>query len=315
MPAGMVAVPAGTAVRVEVPATTANLGPGFDSIGLALGVFDRLEVTVTDEPGLVIDVEGQGADTVPHDESHLVYRTMVRAWGDLGVEVPEGLRLSCHNTVPHASGMGSSSAAIVSGIVAAQALSRANSDGELLDLDWVNSLAALLEGHPDNSSACVYGGFTVSWSEDPEQGTRTLCLPVHPDLEPVVFNRAAQLSTATARSVLPAQVRLADAAANSARTALLSLAVTAHPAYLLEATRDYLHQEPRRRSYAASMELVDRLRAAGHAAAISGAGPSVCALTTRDRAAEVAGFAGEEWTALRPGVPAVGARAEVLARP
>ena len=305
----------GASVRVRVPASSANLGPGFDSVGCALGVWDDCTATVLDEPGLVVEVAGEGAGAVPLDESHLVHRAMRAAWTDLGVEPPVGLRLDCTNAVPHGRGMGSSATAIVTGIVAAVGLVAACGEDPAagIDLEGCNSLAARLEGHPDNASASVYGGVTLSWSD--EDGTTTVRLPVHPDVVPVVLAPDVQLSTARARSVLPQQVRLADAAANSARAALLAHAVGAAPEYLLEATRDWLHQEARRSSYAASMALVDALRADGHAAAISGAGPSVIVLGVRARAGEVLGHAPDGWQVLTPGIPEGGARLEVLATP
>ena len=305
----------GTSVRVRVPASSANLGPGFDSVGCALGVVDVCTATVVDAPGLVVTVEGEGAGTVPLDEGHLVHRAMRVAWAELDVDAPAGLRLECRNAVPHGRGMGSSATAIVTGIVAAHALVAASAgagDG-VVDLGAANSLAARLEGHPDNASASVYGGVTLSWTED--EATTTVRLPLHPDVEPVVFAPDAQLSTARARSVLPQQVRLADAASNSARAALLSHALSYDPALLLEATRDWLHQEARRPSYPESMALVDALRAAGHAAAVSGAGPSVLVLTTRDDVARVAAFGPPGWAVLTPGIPDEGARVEVLATP
>ncbi|GGL42018.1 homoserine kinase [Phycicoccus endophyticus] len=303
----------GAAVEVEVPASSANLGPGFDSVGCALGVWDRCRVTVTPEPGLVVTVEGEGAGAVPLDESHLVLRAMRAAWAEVGVDVPGGLRLECHNAVPHGRGMGSSATAIVTGIVAALGLaSTAQGDPGVVDLDAASALAARLEGHPDNASASVYGGVTLSWT-DPTGAASTVRLPVHADLEPVVFAPPSQLSTARARSVLPQQVRLADAAANSARAALLAYAVGAAPQHLLEATRDWLHQEARRGSYPESMALVDRLRAAGHAAAISGAGPSVLVLTPRPRVDAVRAHAPSGWRVLAPGIPEHGAVLRVLA--
>ncbi len=306
----------GVGVEVRVPASSANLGPGFDSVGCALGVWDTCRATVTDEPGLVVTVTGEGAGAVPLDATHLVHRAMQVAWSELGVEPPTGLSLDCRNEVPHGRGMGSSATAIVTGIVAAQGLhdlSRGRR-GDDVDLGFANSLASRLEGHPDNASASVYGGATLSWTDDDGAGTTTVHLPVHPDVEPVVFAPDVQLSTAKARSVLPQQVRLADAAANSARAALLAHALGAAPEHLLAATREWLHQEARRSSYAGSMALVDRLRSAGHAAAISGAGPSVLVLALRDRVDEVCAHADEGWRVLTPGIPAHGARVEVVSR-
>ncbi|WP_404381393.1 homoserine kinase [Knoellia locipacati] len=302
----------GQSVTLRVPASSANLGPGFDSVGLALGVWDRCRATVLGSHGLEITVAGEGAGAVPTDSTHLVYRSLVHAFEDLGEEAPTGLRFECENAVPHGRGLGSSATAIVTGIAVAHAL-RAVRDGRAagdIDLDAVNNLAARLEGHPDNSSASVYGGVTLSWSDDPAAGTTTLRLAPHDDLVPVVFTPSTQLSTATARSVLPAQVRLADAAANSARAALLVHALTCAPEHLLDGTREWLHQEPRRPSYPASMALVDTLRAAGHAAVVSGAGPSVLVLATTATAGEVSGSAGDEWRVLLPGIPEHGVHAE-----
>lgn len=304
----------GSAVSVKVPASSANLGPGFDSIGVALGVWDRCRATVLDSDALEISVAGEGAGEVPTDGSHLVHRSLVRAFDELGETAPTGLRLECDNAVPHGRGMGSSATAIVMGLMLAHAL-RAARDGRSgadIDLRPVNDLAARLEGHPDNSSASVFGGVTLSWSDDPEAGTTTLTLAPHPDIVPVVFSPSNQLSTATARAVLPGQVRLADAASNSARAALLVQAITDAPEFLLDGTRDWLHQEPRRPSYPASMALVDTLRGAGHAAVISGAGPSVLTLATTTTSDEVATTVGEGWRVLRPGIPTHGATAEVI---
>jgi homoserine kinase len=297
----------GRRVTVRVPASSANLGPGFDSIGIALGVWDSCTATVTEEPGLVIEVDGEGADGVPRDESHLVHRSLRTAWSELGVQAPPGLRLECLNAVPHGRGMGSSATAIVTGIVVAHALS---GDGGV-DLDVVNDLANRLEGHPDNASASVFGGLTISWSDDPGEpgATRTARPRLHSEVDVVVLVPDAQLSTARARSVLPTSVRLGDAVANTARAALLVHAMTSDPSLLLPATREWLHQEARRPSYPDSMALVDRLRAAGHAAVVSGAGPSVLTLTTHAGRGAVADLVGDDpaWRVLMPGIPGRGA--------
>ncbi len=307
-------VPVGSAIQVRAPASSANLGPGFDSIGLALGVWDELDVTVTTEPGLRIEVSGPGADGVPRDESHLVYRSLARGLRELGVRAPAGLLMRARNSVPHGRGMGSSATAIVAGVAAAHglhALARGapGSAGTPLPIDLaaVNHLASELEGHPDNASAAVHGGLTLSWLADagdpeaPEGYTMTARLPLHPEVTAVVFVPDATLATHTARALLPERVPLRDAVANTARAALLVEAATRRPELLVAATRDWLHQEARRPSYAASMALVDRLREQGHAATISGAGPSVLALTTRERVATVQADA--SWRRLAPGIP------------
>jgi homoserine kinase len=317
---------------VRVPASSANLGPGFDSMGLALGVWDEYVVTVTSRPGLLIHL-GPAAEPVPTDERHLVYNTMRRAWALLGATEPAGLELWCRNTIPHGRGLGSSAAAIVAGVAAAQGLTAADAALRAgappprspqpveLDLGFVNDLASELEGHPDNASASVYGGCTVSWIDPPEGGedlrgtpaawtslprVHTERLPLDRLVEPVVFVPAGQLPTATARAVLPAQVPHREAAWNSGRAALLTLALTARPDLLLPATREWLHQEQRRPCLGQAMDLVDSLRAGGHAAVISGAGPSVVVLATREQAAHAAALAPAGWAASRPGVSDMG---------
>ncbi|MGO1167564.1 MAG: homoserine kinase [Janibacter sp.] len=298
------AIPVGSSVTLRVPASSANLGPGFDCVGIALGVWDQASVTVTDEPGLVIDVTGSGADSVPRDESHLIHRTMTTTWRHLGVPAPAGLHLSTCNAVPHGRGLGSSATAIVTGVAAAQALST----GGEIDLDVVNTIACALEGHPDNASASVFGGATLSVTEvgEPMTATRTVPLRLDERIVPVVLVPQTTLSTHTARSVLPELVPLATAAANSSRTGVLVHALTSDPSLLTVGTTDLLHQESRRPSYPQSMALVDALREGGLAATISGAGPSVLVLTTAEhveRVGEIAATHGEVWQVLTPGVP------------
>ena len=301
-------IPVGTTVTVRVPASSANLGPGFDCVGLALGVWDECTVTVA-ESGLLVEVEGSGADAVPRDESHLVVRTMVTAWQHLGVPTPAGLHLSATNSVPHGRGMGSSATAIVSGVAAAHALAVRGGvlAAEELDRTAINAIASALEGHPDNASASVFGGATLSVTDagEPLPRTRTVPLRLHADVEAVVLVPETTLSTHTARSVLPEVVPLATAAANSARTGLLVHALTSAPDLLLAGTADLLHQEARRPSYPHSMALVDALRAEGLAATISGAGPSVLVLTQESRVADVRRIAEQAagWEVLTPGVP------------
>lgn len=293
--------PAGEVV-LDVPASSANLGPGFDSIGLALGIYDRVTARVEGR-GLSISVAGTGAGDVPLDEGHLVWQSMVRMWERLAVAPPLGLRLECDNTIPHSRGLGSSAAAIVAGVAAAACLSGLSLH-DRDDLRLVNDVAATLEGHPDNSSASVYGGLTVSWWESGAEQWRTTRAKLHESVRATVFVPDARLATHEARAALPATVSLRDAAANSGRAALLLLALANEPELLLPATRDWLHQEARRTAYPASMRLVDRLRAAGHAAVISGAGPSVLVLGTGPIDLEP----GEQWRRLDPEIPSTGVR-------
>lgn len=301
-------------LEVRVPGSSANIGPGFDSIGLALGIWDVYRVGVTERPGLEVVLEGEGGPDVPCDERHLVHRSMLRAWAALGVHPPGGLRLVCRNTVPQGRGLGSSAAAIVAGVVAAQGLHAAATHGADHDVagfdrSFTNDLASAVEGHPDNASASVYGGMTVSWNDDDAPGrVHSVQLDVHPDVVPVVLVPAEQLSTATARAVLPERIAHAQAALNSGRSALLVEAASRRPDLLLPATREWLHQEQRRTSFPHTMGLVDRLRAHGHAAVVSGAGPSVLVLATPASVPAVRALVDTgAWRVLEPGMTSLGA--------
>jgi homoserine kinase len=317
--AELISLVKGSSVRVRVPASSANIGPGFDSIGLALGIWDECVVTVTDEPGLAIDIDGEGALDLPRDERHLVYRSMVRAWDQLQAQIPAGLHLSCRNAVPQGRGMGSSATSIVAGIVAAQGLcdiaaGRDSPEGTF-DRPFTNNLATVLEGHPDNASASVFGGMTLSWADDVDSSQiHSVQLEVTADVIPLMFIPATQMPTATARAVLPDQIPHCIAARNSARVGLLIEAVTRRPELLLPATREWLHQEQRRASFPDSMALLDALRGKGHAAVISGAGPSVLVLTTGAQVEDARALADQAvWRVLAPGVPDRGASLQRLA--
>ena len=322
----LVSLVKGSSVRVRVPASSANIGPGFDSIGLALGIWDDLVATVTAEPGLVIDLEGEGSANLPRDQRNLVHQSMLRAWERLGVQPPDGLHLSCLNSVPHGRGLGSSATAIVAGVIVAQGLCdiatgqrivRASADGSRehpFDRGFTNDLATAIEGHPDNASASIYGGMTLSWADDGDPGLiHSIQLDVSGDVIPLLFLPATQLPTATARAVLPDQIPHDIAARNSARVGLLVEAVTRRPELLLAATREWLHQEQRRAYFPDSMALLDTLRAKGHAAVISGAGPSVLVLTTQAQSEGARALSDRSvWRVLAPGMPATGASLECL---
>jgi homoserine kinase len=265
-----------TEVRVRVPASSANLGPGFDALGLALGLHDEIEVSAAAD-GVSVEVAGEGAGRVPCDERHLVVRVMRRTWSVLG-DGPSGLRMRCRNAIPHARGLGSSAAAAVAGAVAAAVL--AGRDPEL-EREALLQVAAGVEGHADNAAASLLGGFVVAWQEGGNDGGsfRAVRSDAHPGIAPVVFVAGAESSTATTRGLLPERVPLADAAFTAGRTALAVLAFTQRPDLLLPATEDRLHQDYRRPAYPESADLVDALRARGVPAAVSGAGPTVLALT------------------------------------
>ncbi|OIV36826.1 homoserine kinase [Mangrovactinospora gilvigrisea] len=292
------------AVRVRTPATSANLGPGYDACGLALGLYDDVVVRVADA-GLGVDIAGVGADTLPRDEGHLLVRAMRATFDILGGQ-PRGLEVVCANRIPHSAGLGSSSAAICAGITAARAVTIGGP--ERLDDAALVALATELEGHPDNVAACLLGGFTVAWTED---DGRARAVRMEPDarIVPVVFvPTEAQLSTETARGLIPDTVPHVDAAANAARSALLVEALTHRPELLLTATEDRLHQVYRAPAMPATLDLVDALRADGVPATVSGAGPTVLALVdggeespgpTVDSVLKYAEEAGPGWSAHR----------------
>ena len=301
-------------VRVRVPATSANLGPGFDALGLALFLHDVVEAHIG-EPGLAIEVAGEGEATAAAGESHLVVRAMRVTFGLLDGQ-PPGLTLRCVNRIPHGRGLGSSAAAVVSGVLAARALT--DGGDERMPLDDVLRLASDLEGHPDNVAACLFGGLTIAWTR--ATGARAIRLAPRHAIVPLVLVAPEPLATETARGVLPESVSHADAAANVARAALLVAALTStpenlpaasHPAgiagatdaaatssadstltgtheALLEGTRDWLHQPYRAGVMPVTAELVRRLRAAGVPAVVSGAGPSVLAFLVRPNASGLA---------------------------
>jgi homoserine kinase len=264
-------------VRVRVPGSSANLGPGFDTLGLALGLYDEVEVSVAPE-GIEIEVSGEGAGRVPSDEAHLVARVMRATWDVVG-DAPAGIRMRCRNAIPHSRGLGSSAAAAVAGAVAAVAL--AGRDVEL-ERETILQVAAGTEGHADNAAASLLGGFVVAWESagNNSRAFHAVRLETHPGIHPVALVAGIESLTSTTRGLLPERVPLADAAFTGSRTALAVLAFTQRPELLLAATEDRLHQNYRRPAYPASAALVDTLRDRGIPAAISGAGPTVLALTT-----------------------------------
>jgi homoserine kinase len=274
----MIAVPRLSAdpVTVSVPATSANLGPGFDALGLALNLNDIVTAQVA-RAGYTVEVTGEGAGEVSTGPDHLIIATMLRTFEALRVRPPKGLRLTCANRIPHARGLGSSSAAIVAGITLARALVDTTAGRSNLDDEAALRLAADIEGHPDNVAPCLLGGFTIAWTD--ADGAHAVRRRVAAGVRPVVFVPSVRGLTAHARAALPTAVPHADAAFNAARAALLVHALTAAPDLLLAATDDRLHQPYRAPSMPETARLVGRLRDAGVAAFVSGAGPSVLALT------------------------------------
>ncbi|WP_370618567.1 homoserine kinase [Mumia sp. Pv 4-285] len=264
-------------VTVVTPASSANLGPGFDALGLGLTLYDEVTAEVVGGDGVEVTVTGVGADEVPLDESHLVVRSLRAVFERLGLSQP-GLRVHCVNRIPHARGLGSSSAAIVGGISAARALLAVDEPSPEVAFDDAAALrlATDIEGHPDNVAAALLGGLTIAWMDD--QGGRAVRLEA--PVSAVAFVPSEGVKTEVARGLLPESVPHADAARNAGRAALLVAAFGAHPELLLEATDDRLHQRYRAPAMPDSFALVEAMRAAGVPAIISGAGPTVLAFVT-----------------------------------
>lgn len=266
-----------TPIQVSVPATSANLGPGFDALGLALDIRDIYVAQILDEELFDVDVTGEGADEIKKDAKHLVIKSMMRGFEFMGGK-PRGIALRALNQIPHGRGLGSSAAAIVGGLNLARSL--VLSGTSLMTDDDLIALATDLEGHPDNVAAAELGGATISWMED-RVGVPTGCavrFSVDQSIRALLLIPNAQLSTGKARRMLPETVPHKDAAINAGRAALLVHALTTRPDLLFAATEDHLHQNYRREGMPKSVDLVNKLRGAGVAAMISGAGPSVLVL-------------------------------------
>lgn len=288
-------------VAVRVPATSANLGPGFDAVGIALAVHDVVEVRAT-TGATRVEVEGEGAGQLPDGEDHLVVRALRLALDAAGAP-QAGLELRCVNGVPHGRGLGSSAAAVVAGLVAARGLI---SEPEALDEDRLLALATEMEGHPDNAAPALMGGATIAWTGP--GGPRATALAVADDLAPTVLLPAGTMSTATARSALPTQVPHADAAHAAARVGLLVLALAGRGDLVLDATEDRLHQPYRAAAMPGSAAALAGLRAHGHPAVLSGAGPCVLVLAAvgdEELAAAIGDLSA--WRVLRPAVERTGA--------
>ncbi|MCU1635204.1 MAG: Serine kinase [Cryobacterium sp.] len=265
---------AGRRVAVQVPATTANLGPGFDTLGLALALYDHLEVSVREEPGASVEVHGIGEGEVPTDESNLVVRAIAHTFAAYDQELP-GLNVVANNVIPHGRGLGSSGAAIVSGIMAAKGLLEGIVD---IDAEALLALATEMEGHPDNVAPALFGGLTIAWMTP--TGPRHKRLMVHRGVSPLVFVPEHVMSTALARSLQPESVPHEDAVFNVSRSALLIAALIQSPELLLAGTEDKLHQSYRAAAMPETNRLISLLRESGFPAVVSGAGPSILVLAS-----------------------------------
>lgn len=297
-----------TPIQVQVPASAANLGPGFDALGLALELRDIYVAQILDEEGFDVDVTGEGADEVKKDGKHLVIKAMMAGFEFMGGK-PRGIALRALNAIPHGRGLGSSAAAIVGGLSLARGLVLSGSN--LMSDDDLIALATDMEGHPDNIAAAALGGATISWMED-RASVATGCasrFSVDPSVRALVFLPHTQLSTGKARRMLPETVPHKDAAINAGRAALLVHALSVRPELLFAATEDHLHQEYRREAMPRSVDLVRKLRGAGVAAMISGAGPSVLVLHSGTNAEhdDIVKSAGEHFTPMDLEVATTGA--------
>ncbi|RBQ14820.1 homoserine kinase [Spongiactinospora rosea] len=288
-------MPDSTTVVVRVPATSANLGPGFDSLGLALGLYDEVTAALSAD-GTRVEVTGEGEGELDLGEGHLVVRAMRAAFDRMGAAQPPGVHLRCHNRIPHARGLGSSSAAICAGLLAARALAGDTSGVSEFSDEEVFALATELEGHPDNVAPCLAGGLTIAWS-DQVGIARMVRLTPHAAIRPVALIPAHRLSTEVARGLLPKDVPHADASANAGRAALLVAAMTVRPEtpVLLAATEDRLHQRYRAPAMPQTASLVKRLRAIGVPAVVSGAGPTILAFPTPEAQDSIASELGNDW--------------------
>jgi len=285
-------------IQVQVPATSANLGPGFDSFGLALGMHDRYVAQILDDAGLDIDVTGEGADEVPRTDKNLLVKAMYKGFDFLGGK-PKGVAVRALNVIPHGRGLGSSASAIVGGLSLARALVLTGSDK--MNDETLLQLATDMEGHPDNVAAALYGSAVVAWQEDQhgKSVAQAISLSVDTRIRAIAFIPSTAVATSKARKMLPETVPHRDAARNSANSALLVHALTLRPDLLFRATEDFLHQSYRSEAMPASFALLNKLRGAGVAAFISGAGPTVLALHTGSEAdvAELIRAAGSKFEA------------------
>jgi homoserine kinase len=294
-------------MQVQVPATSANVGPGFDCLGLSLNMHDRYMAQVMDEPGVDIDVTGEGADAVPTTDKNLVIKAMHKGFDFLGGR-PRGIALRQLNVIPHGRGLGSSAAAIVGGLALARALVLGGNE-RMSHEDMLN-IANEMEGHPDNVSAAIYGSANIAWQEN-QRGkviAQSLNIQVDPRISALAFVPATELSTSKARKMLPESIPHQDAVRNSINTAVLVQALQHRPDLLLGATEDYLHQSYRKDAMPQSFALMTKLRKAGVAAFISGAGPTVLVLHTGGdaEAAELERAAGDKFQMIPLGISRTG---------
>jgi homoserine kinase len=287
-------------ITVRVPATSANLGPGFDCFGLALDLCNEVTIDTDAEPG--VHWEGEGARELPTDGSDLISRTIAHVGSFHEMTAPP-LRLTAVNRIPLERGLGSSSAAAVAGVVLGSRLFDPSIDGHNSaaghDPYSVFALAARIEGHPDNAAPAAFGGFTIAMPDGFVQR-----LDPHPALAPLVLiPETVRLPTAEARDALGEQVTREDAVFNAAHAALMVTALTRDPSLLRTAMQDRLHQDVRLSMVPPVLEVFRRMSEAQVPVCVSGAGPSLLAFED-DRHAVPDPGAG--WSVIRPHVRATG---------
>ncbi len=275
-----------TSVTVQTPATTANLGPGFDCLGLALDLWNKATFSL-EGTGIHIKVRGEGSGLLPLDERNLVLRSALRLYQAAGAPLPEGLSILCENHIPMGSGLGSSAAAIITGLVGANALL-----GSPVGRDEILRLAVAIEGHPDNVASALSGGLTLVATIG--EGVIARRLPVAPLLV-VLAVPAIHLPTSVSRAALPRQVPLSDAVFNISRNAFVIEALRTGDLTLLgKVMDDRLHQPYRLKLIPGGEEAFTAARRAGAAAvALSGAGPSVIAFAPAEDGTSAAQKIGE----------------------
>ena len=279
-------------VSVTVPATTANIGPGFDCLGAALSLYNRFRFTALDGPAgtVTIGVSGLEAERVVTDSSNLAYKAFAYFYAQQGLAVP-AVEIAIDLEVPLARGLGSSSTAIVGGLLGANALSRTP-----LAQAALVELAISLEGHPDNVVPALVGGCQLAVAND--DGTSTLCpIPWHEDITPVVAIPDFELSTAEARRVLPATYSRADAIFNTAHLGLLLRGLeSGRGDWLRVAMGDRIHQ-PYRQALIPGYEAVAQAatEAGAHGLVISGAGPTLLAIAPAQAAPQVCDAMASAW--------------------
>jgi homoserine kinase len=282
-------------LTVRVPATAANLGPGFDCLALALDLANEFTVDTEGEPG--VEVQGEGAEELPSDGTHLVFRTIAYLAGELGGALP-AFRLSCRNAIPVQRGLGSSASAVVGGLLLADRLLDAGTSARRL-----LEVAVDLEGHPDNVAACMFGGLVAAYLSG--EGWRVEAITPDPALRPALLvPEAERVSTEAARRSLPRTVPFTDAVFNSSRSALALLALTKKPELLAEALQDRLHQARRLDLAPGARALFQDLRDAGFPVCVAGSGPSLLVFEQDGRSVPELG---PGWRVLRPPIDRRGA--------